>query len=241
MGTVSSLRLPKNTQLTDGEFSRIRAVFADLDDRFSLYRQDSEASRIARGEIRLTRASEPMREMYALGLEWRAKTSGAFDPHRPDGVIDLSGVVKAAGIEAAAEVLRSCDQHDFLLNVGGDLLAAGTDGISGWTAGIVDPSDRLRLLSSVDLDTGRRALATSGTAERGEHIWHRAQMHDEFLQVSVAAADIFTADVLATAIIAGGVLALEELTESCDIDVLAISRIGQIWATPAFRVPKVSA
>jgi thiamine biosynthesis lipoprotein len=51
----------------------------------------------------------------------------------------------------------------------------------------------------------------------------------------VVADDIVTADVLATAIVAGGE---EMLTEACarwDIDVLAVQTDGGLRATPGFR------
>lgn len=47
--------------------------------------------------------------------------------------------------------------------------------------------------------------------------------------------DIVTADVLATAIIAGGPDALDEITERWSIDVLVITREGQLLATPGLR------
>ena len=54
------------------------------------------------------------------------------------------------------------------------------------------------------------------------------------MQVSVAAADLVTADVLATAIVAGGRAALDELTGRHDIDVLAVTRDGGLLATPGW-------
>ena len=108
---------------------------------------------------------------------------------------------------------------------------------ASWAAGVVDPLDRSALLSAYRLggpDT-RRALATSGSAERGDHIWTAGSRGAEFAQVSVAAADIVTADVLATAIVAGGTAMLHRATDGWDIDVLAVRRTGELLATPGFR------
>jgi thiamine biosynthesis lipoprotein len=52
--------------------------------------------------------------------------------------------------------------------------------------------------------------------------------------VSVAAADILTADVLATAIVSGGRAALDEFAERFDVDVLAVQRDGSLLATPGW-------
>jgi len=57
---------------------------------------------------------------------------------------------------------------------------------------------------------------------------------DTFTQVTVAAAEIETADVLATAILAGGVTTLQLVQGKYDIDVLASAHDGRVWASPVF-------
>jgi FAD:protein FMN transferase len=215
MGTVVSIEPPLRVP-------EIETVFSDYDDRFSLYRPDSELSRIADGSLLLPDASLPLRDAYARALEWRSSTGGAFTPHRPDGVIDLSGIVKALAIEAAGRLL--VDDGDWILNAGGDVLTSGQPA----TIGITDPFDRTQLLTSLRLGGLRCAVATSGTSERGDHIWGRGA----FAQVTVVANDIVTADVLATAIVAGGVEMLNAATATWDIDVLAIDPGGNLFATP---------
>ncbi|WP_258075425.1 FAD:protein FMN transferase [Rathayibacter sp. AY1E3] len=226
MGTVVSLLAADDTPVGD-----VEAVFADADARFSLYRPESEASRIARGELALTAASEQMRTAYTESLHWRTATDGAFTPHRPDGVIDLAGTVKATTMAHAARLLGD---GEWLLDVGGDVLTSPAD---SWTIGIVDPGDRQALLCIVPLGDGRRAIATSGTAERGEHVWRRpAEPGDvPFVQVSVIAEDIVTADVLATAILAGGVGTLDTVTDRFDVDVLTIDAAGALLVTDRLR------
>jgi FAD:protein FMN transferase len=217
MGTVVSIEPSMRIQ-------EIESVFAELDERFSLYRPQSELSRIARGSLSLLDASEELRSAYAHALEWRSLTAGAFTPHRPDGTLDLSGIVKALALDAAGSLLA--DSGDWILNAGGDVLTSGQSA----TVGITDPFDRTQLLTALRLSGPRRAVATSGTSERGDHIWGRA----EFAQVTVVANDIITADVLATAIVAGGVETMNASTRSWDIDVLAIDVAGNLFATPGF-------
>jgi FAD:protein FMN transferase len=217
MGTVVSIE--PSLRATD-----IEQTFTVFDERFSLYRPDSELSRIADGSLRLVDASQALRDAYARALEWRSLTAGAFTPHRPDGVIDLSGIVKSLAMDAASALL-DCS-GDWILNAGGDVLTSGRPA----TIGITDPSDRTRLLTSVRLGGSRRAVATSGSAERGDHIWGRGG----FAQVTVLADNIITADVLATAIVAGGVETLNASTSTWDIDVLAIDLAGNLFATPGF-------
>ncbi|QHC68367.1 FAD:protein FMN transferase [Rathayibacter sp. VKM Ac-2759] len=232
MGTVASLRAPESAPA-----AAIEAVFDALERRFSLYLPQSEASRIARGELALPAASVAMREAYAEALAWRTATDGAFTPHRPDGVVDLSGTIKAQAIRAAGRLLDSAGCTDWLLAVGGDVLGRGGAGGGPWSVGIVDPADRTGLLCAVPLSAELRAVATSGTAERGEHVWRRPTepCAATFRQVSVVAPDILTADVLATAVLAGGRPSLDSALERYDIDVLACTTEGGLVVSDRLR------
>ncbi|WP_255769810.1 FAD:protein FMN transferase [Pseudarthrobacter sulfonivorans] len=218
----------------------VERVFLDLDRTFSLYREESEASSLARGELLLRDASPGMRARYAEALEWRLRTHGAFTPERPDGVLDLSGLIKAYAIQEAGTSLLALGRTDWCLNSGGDVLVSGSPtpgSTEPWDAGIVDPLDRGALLAGYPLGGRRRhaALATSGSAERGDHIWRRPGEASGFVQVSVAAADITTADVLATAIVAGGIPMLDRAADGWDVAVLAVRSDGTLLATPDFR------
>jgi thiamine biosynthesis lipoprotein len=232
MGTVVSLTLADG----EGEADAVAAVvrrFGDFDERFSLYRPESELSRIARGELALTASSDELRSTYAAALRWRDDTGGAFTPHRPDGIIDLNGTVKALAMQAAADELLDSGFSDWCLNAGGDVLCAGhqPDG-SAWRVGVVDPADRAALLFTIPVDGTRHAVATSGSAERGDHIWLAIAIDRTYGQVTVVADDIETADVLATAIIAGGPTALAAIVERWPVDVLTVDREGSLTATP---------
>ena len=114
----------------------------------------------------------------------------------------------------------------------------------------MDPEDRRTLIAGYRLGGSgpKLALATSGSAERGDHIWAAGRAVPSiqeaagacraasvFRQVSVAAADIITADVLATAIVAGGLPMLDRATDGWDIEVLAVRASGELLATPGFR------
>ena len=232
MGTVASLTAPGS--IPDAVAERVEDVCARIDERFSLYRGDSELARIASGAARLEDSGSELRQAYADALLWRERTDGAFTPHRPDGVIDLSGIVKALAMAQARDVLDAAGIRGWMLGIGGDLVWASD--VAKPILGIVDPFDRGRLLTTLKPVPGRRALATSGSAERGEHIWSRADLpRTPYLQVSVAADDIVTADVLATAIVAGGVPTCDLVCDRWDVDVLTIDRHGELTATRGMR------
>ena len=247
MGTVISLTMPVGVA-AEGQprldelaaaTAVVESLFRELDETFSLYRPDSEAGRLARGELTLRTASARMRERYAEAHEWRLRTEGAFTPERPDGVLDLSGIITGHAIREAGTSLLALGRRDWCLNAGGDVLVSGSPrpgSTEAWKAGIVDPSDRRTLITGYALGAGGQhtALATSGSAERGEHIW-RLGSGAEFVQVTVAAPDIVTADVLATAIVSGGTPMLNLATDNWDVAVLAIRADGSMLSTPAFR------
>ncbi|THG30018.1 FAD:protein FMN transferase [Naasia lichenicola] len=231
MGTVASIELPDDHahRLAD-----LRAIFRATQARYSLFDVDSELSLIARGALDLTDSSDAMRETYLRALEWRTATAGLFSPHRPDGILDLNGIVKADAIEQAGAHLDAVGCDRWTINVGGDILVRGAD--DPWVIGIADPTDAQGLISSVSLRPPRRAVATSGSAQRGDHIWLGGDPGPaRFVQVTVVADDIVTADVLATAIVAGGREALDDIADRWPIDVLAVDREGQILATPGLR------
>jgi thiamine biosynthesis lipoprotein len=235
MGTVATLEIAHDR----GELlAEAKAVFSRVDARFSLHRADSEISRIAAGSLSLVDSSDEFRRVYGLALTWRSRTGGAFTPHRPDGAIDLNGIVKAEAMRECGERLDAAACRDWSVCVGGDILisSARQDG-SPRNIGVVDPNDRSQLACSVVLAGSRRAIATSGSAERGEHIWFdHDSVRPQFVQTTVVADDIVTADVLATAIIAGGVATLDDITDQWDVDAFTVDREGTMLATPGFRM-----
>lgn len=223
MGTAVSV-------MSETDATGVERIFESADRTFSLYRPDSELSRMALGQLTLPNASERVRAAYAEALEWRSATGGAFTPHRPDGVIDLNGTVKAMAVVEAGDLLFLNGSESWCINAGGDVLTSGLqpDG-TPWSIGVVDPADRSAMLLSLELTGSRRAVATSGNAERGEHIWSAATA--AFTQVTVVADDLVEADVLATAIIAGGQMTLEHVTSHWDVDVVTVDRFGELRAT----------
>lgn len=237
MGTTASLRFAGPVP-SDEVLLQVEDAFAEFDRRFSLYRADSELSRIATGELTLAHSSDAVRDCYREAMMWSHRTAGVFTSHRPDGVLDLSGIVKAAAIAAAGTILDTFGMPSWVLNVGGDILTRGSINGSAWRIGITDPDARTSLLCALDVQNPRQAVATSGTAERGEHIWRAPATSDtlvRYRQVTVVADDIVTADVLATAILAGGPQWCDDILDRFDVDALTVDDHGGITASPGLR------
>ena len=234
MGTVLSLTTPD--PLPDELPEQIKKLLDLAEKTFSRFRPDSEISKINSGELSAEKASEKYRAYLTLGESWQQATNGAFDISHPAGGIDLNGLVKASTMDEISALLLSNGCQDWCLNVGGDVLVSGsqpdeTGSDTAWVAGIVDPNDRHKLLSEFTFEKPLLALATSGVSERGEHIWGSST---EFQQVSIAAPGIITADVLATAVMAGGSEVLQEMFAKYQLAALAIKRDGDLIATTHF-------
>jgi len=143
----------------------------DVDARFSTYRADSEVSRLARGEIQLEHCSLDVRHVVAACDHLAIVTGGAFDArrHRPDGRLDPSGFVKGWAVEEAAWLIDSAGGRNYWINAGGDIVARGeAEPGRPWRVGIRHP-DRADRVAAV-LAVSDRAIATSGSYERGAHV-----------------------------------------------------------------------
>lgn len=151
----------------------IDAVLAELhgvDARFSTYKPDSEISRLRRGEVVEAECSLDVRHVLAACDYLATVTDGAFDARRrPDGRLDPSGFVKGWAIEEAAWLIDSAGGRNYWINAGGDIVARGErEPGHPWRVGIRHP-DQVDRVAAV-LAVSDRAVATSGTYERGDHI-----------------------------------------------------------------------
>jgi thiamine biosynthesis lipoprotein len=185
------------------------AVLRDADRVFSTWRPDSVVSRLGRGELTLGDCPLEVAAVLAIGDAAERDSGGAFAVRRlgPDGgeVLDPSGVVKGWAAERAAQVLRGLGDTDFALNAGGDVVCWAPDpDAAPWRIGIEDPRDPRRLVARVPVRTG--AVATSGTAHRGQHLVdaRTGRAPEGVASVTVLADSLTDADVDATAAYALG-------------------------------------
>jgi len=108
-------------------------------------------------------AGRSLYRQVQLGGEARAPTV-AFTS--PDVALDLGAIAKGYAVDRAIEALRARGIVNALVNVGGDLYAAGTaDDGAPWRVGIQAPSAPGALLGSIEVQD--RAIATSGDYEQG--------------------------------------------------------------------------
>jgi len=218
----------------------VQSVYAELrevDRVFSPYRPDSAVSRLGRGELSLAQTDQVVREV-ADRCSWaRDLTGGLFDATRPDGYWDPSGLVKGWAVERASNRLAEVADLDWCLNAGGDVVVLCPSG-QPFTVGIQDPRDQGRVATAISCSSG--AVATSGTAARGAHLYDPGSGRPatgSWLSISVRGPSLETADVLATAAFVAGDGWPEVLQAAPGCAGLGIATDGTLHATADWTVP----
>jgi thiamine biosynthesis lipoprotein ApbE len=191
------------------------ATLREMDSVFSTYRDDSDVMRLRREEVELSQCSALVEEALRIGQRAEVLTCGAFTTLLPTGDGDLSfdptGLVKGWGVDLASRALRTLEGVSFCVNAGGDILIGGhaelpTDGADAivWRVGIENPRDPRQIASTLTLTRG--AVATSGTAARGAHLYDPAarELVGRPGSVTVTGPTLLWADVWATALFVGG-------------------------------------
>jgi thiamine biosynthesis lipoprotein len=205
LGTVVSLDVRDVAERrSHAAFGCLVGWLDEIDRRFSTYRDDSEISRIDRGELPVAMASKDVRQVLERCAILRKRTSGAFD-ERAGGRLDPSALVKGWAVQEGAELLSAHGLTDFSLNVGGDVVVRGgalPDRI--WRVGIQHPRDRGALAAAIDVTD--LAVATSATYERDGHLLdpYTGEPPAGVLSVTVVGPDLGTADAYSTAAFALG-------------------------------------
>lgn len=212
-------------------------MFRAFDQRFSTYRDDSEVAAFNRGELSVETVSREFVYVLAIAERARVASGGYFDIRRPDGRIDPSGVVKGWAILRVARRLEAEGAASGYVDAGGDVQVWGSASGGGpWRVGIRNPFDPSQIVKTIV--PGRRGVATSGSYARGNHIYdplHPGRVLDEMVSLTVVAADVLEADLLATAGFAMGREGLDFLCRLPDVEAYGIDRDGVATFTQGFR------
>ncbi len=235
MGMPISLEVPIDETGTSAVPDEIFDFFRHVDGIFSPYKDNSQISQLNSGHILASEVSSEVRLVLEACAKLKAQTKGYFDIQR-NGRIDPSGYVKGWAIMQAANRLKDTGYKDFFIDAGGDIQACGHNMSGGpWRVGIKHPGVPGKFVKVVGLSN--QAIATSGTYERGLHIYnpHNGLPVEDPVSLSVIGEDIAEADVMATAALAmGPEQGLSFLTD-VGLEGLAITRAGQLLSTPGFN------
>lgn len=245
MGTVVSFDVRLDDEsAAESTHAAIAAAVSWLhrvDAVFSTYRDDSQISRLGRGELRLDECDPDVAEVLELCAQVGRETCGYFSSMFA-GRIDPTGLVKGWSVQRASELLSNAGVPAHCINGGGDLQSVGeAEPGRAWNVGIAHPLHPGELVSVVSVRDG--AVATSGTAERGNHVVDpfTRKPASALASVTVVGADLTRADAYATAALAMGKPAREWLESLVGYEGFAVAADGSGWATPGYgdvgRVP----
>jgi thiamine biosynthesis lipoprotein len=172
MGTVFSF------DVRGGEPEAVRTALEEavaqlhrVDEVFSTYREDSQISRLVRGELTVEECDPEVAEVLDLCAEAERVSDGWFSSTY-EGRLDPTGIVKGWSTERVARHLAAAGATGVSVNGGGDVQLLGAPGTHRpWRVGVSDPlrpGSLAAVVSAAGVD--ELSVATSGTAERGAHI-----------------------------------------------------------------------
>jgi thiamine biosynthesis lipoprotein len=205
--------------------------FRRVDATFSTYRDDSEISRIARGDLTVEDATPAVAWVLDRCEQLKAETNGYFDAYA-GGSLDPSGLVKGWSVDRAAVIADSLGLRAYAIYAGGDIRVRG----GGWRVGVQHPTEPQAYATILALDDG--AVATSGEYLRGRHIVdpHTGSAPEGILSVTIAGPDLATADAYATAAFAMGArVAHHWVARLRGYAGMVILGDGRVLSTPSLR------
>ena len=225
MGTVASIHVHGGVSAEVAD-PAIDAAFGEL------HRPTSEISRVNDGSLSLLDCSPEVIDVLDACTWLEHVSGGAFTAHRPDdGRIDPAGFVKGWAADRAGLVLAAHGLEHWCLTVGGDLVVHGRpNDADRWTIAIADPTHRRAVITGVVVAEG--AVATSGTAERGRHLWSAdGTAADTFASVTVTGPSLTWADAFATAACAMGTAGLDWVDGFEGYRAFAVAHDGELVNT----------
>jgi Membrane-associated lipoprotein involved in thiamine biosynthesis len=209
-----------------------------VDSTFSTYRDDSEVSRLNRGELAPDDAHPDVREVLQRCEELRVMTDGYFDARAgTDGALDPSGLVKGWAVDRAAALLDDLGLENYALSAGGDMiLRGGALPEPAWRVGIQHPLLNDRVATVVEASD--LAVATTGEYARGKHVFdpHTAQPPEGVLSVTITGPDLATADAFATAAFAMGAKGPHWTARLQGYEAMTILTDERVLSTPGFPI-----
>ncbi len=186
----------KDSLIIAPEIDSVFDYFRKVDEDFSPFKETSEVGKLNRGE----KVNNEMEKILEEAEDLKRKTHGYFDVTKPDGNIDPSGIVKGLAVFKAAQMLKDKGYTHFFVDAGGDAEIVGT-----FRWGIRNPFNTHEIVKVLKLtDCG---IATSGTYERGQHIYNPIKKTNEItdiLSITVIGSNVYEADKYSTPAFAMG-------------------------------------
>lgn len=207
-----------------------------VDTTFSTYKDESEISRLNRGELALDEVHPDVREVLDRCESLRLETNGYFDVRAASAeAIDPSGLVKGWAVDRAAALLDDAGIRNYAVNVAGDMRLRGRAVPEPcWSVGIQHPLERSSIAAVVEAND--LAIATSGAYARGDHVLdpHTRRPPSGVLSVTITGPELATADAYATAAFAMGETGIHWAAGLDGYEAMTMLADGRVLSTPGF-------
>lgn len=218
------------------DFAKVYDYFSFVDNVFSTYKPESEISKLRAGYPVSLEYRHDVDIILRLAQETKDLTNGYFDIYR-GGLLDPSGIVKGWSINNAANLLKERGFSNFYINAGGDIQVFGKNSRgTNWHIGIRHPQKKEQIVKALSLtDAG---IATSGTYERGNHIYNpkvKSELVTDIVSLTVIGPNVYEADRFATAAFAMGRKGIEFIESIEDLEGYMIDRTGLATMTSGFE------
>ncbi len=200
------------------------------DNRFSLWKKESELSLYNRGEVKSP--SKLFVEVMEECERAKAITAGYFDPWALGEKFDPTGLVKGWAAKRALSILLEAGIEGGVVNAGGDICVVPG---RSYLIGVQDPFNSGEILGAIEVTD---AVATSGSYERGDHIVNVKGDAITTVAATVKGKDLTLLDALATALIAGGHEVLALISKMEDVAAMMVKIDGSMLATSNFSFSK---
>jgi thiamine biosynthesis lipoprotein len=187
-------------------------------------------------------------EQALRSVDWcRLQVSGgSLSFTTPGMAITLDGIAKGYIVDAGVEVLRRHGLTDVMVEAGGDLLAAGNRSLQRpWRLAIAPPRNTMSNATPI-IELSNQAVATSGDSQQSfspDHRHHhildprKGYSSPELASATVVAADVTTADALATAMmVLDAETALSLTSHFTDCHAFLLTKELEAIQTPGFPV-----
>jgi len=143
--------------------------------------------------------------------------------------LNLSAIAKGFGVDQVARLLKKHQVKDFLVEIGGEVIASGKQGGRSWVLGIEQPNGA----EPIAMVLNNQAIATSGNYRNyfvweGEHYMHiltpsnGLPANTDLTSVSVLNQQAVMADAYATAMMVMGSEKAAELAKQLNLSVVLI-------------------
>jgi thiamine biosynthesis lipoprotein len=197
---------------------------------------ESPLSQLRRGDIDIYDAPALIGEVLQLCNVSRTISGRWFDPWTLPGGVDPTGLVKGWAAQRALAALPHNTIDGAIVTAAGDITSIGWPAASGkFRVGIANPANP-RSLACVVESPG--AVATSGSYERGQHLFdpRRGIFKTNVASGTVVGPKLALTDALATALVVGGTEVLDILENVDNFEGMIIDNDGNVLTTTGFPV-----